>query len=201
MIKNVCWFSCEVPVIFARFQWNLNFLDGVFFPENTQISNFLENPTSWSRVVPCGQTDITNLIFRFRNFAKALRNQCTARIDIPHSRKLGRNDPSSWSHTRSAHATGALLVRTPEGHPTITTPPTCSNVLSMTTTRPWDKTDTCQCNLPRYGYKARPSRNVCNRPRGDDMAFASSSLLLANILVGHVGLTWGPVPATSCCMN
>jgi len=36
---------------------------------------FGENPSSWSRVVPCGQTDgqqtdMTKLIVTFRNFAK-----------------------------------------------------------------------------------------------------------------------------------
>jgi hypothetical protein len=30
-----------------------------------------ENPSSGSRVVPCGQTDMTKLIFAFRNFANA----------------------------------------------------------------------------------------------------------------------------------
>jgi len=38
-----------------------------------------ENPSSWSRVVPCGrtngQTDMTKLIVAFRNFASAPKNR------------------------------------------------------------------------------------------------------------------------------
>jgi hypothetical protein len=33
-----------------------------------------ENPSGGSRVVPCGQTDITKLIVAFRNFANAIEN-------------------------------------------------------------------------------------------------------------------------------
>jgi hypothetical protein len=32
---------------------------------------FHQNPSSGSRVVPCGQTDMTKLIVAFRNFANA----------------------------------------------------------------------------------------------------------------------------------
>jgi len=32
---------------------------------------FYENPSSGSRVVPCGRTDMTKLIFAFRNFTNA----------------------------------------------------------------------------------------------------------------------------------
>jgi len=35
---------------------------------------FHENPSSWSRVVPCGQTDMVKLVVTFCNFSKALRN-------------------------------------------------------------------------------------------------------------------------------
>jgi hypothetical protein len=28
MIENVYWSSCKVSVIFVRFEWNFNFLDG-----------------------------------------------------------------------------------------------------------------------------------------------------------------------------
>ena len=38
------------------------------------MSNFMKNPSSGSRVVPCGQTDMTKLIVAFRNFSKALRS-------------------------------------------------------------------------------------------------------------------------------
>jgi hypothetical protein len=36
---------------------------------------FNENPSSGSRVVPCGQTDMTKLIVVFRNLGNALRKE------------------------------------------------------------------------------------------------------------------------------
>ena len=35
MIKDACWASCNVLVILARFEWNLNFLDR--FSKSNQI--------------------------------------------------------------------------------------------------------------------------------------------------------------------
>ena len=35
---------------------------------------FRENPSNGSRVVPHGQTDVTNLTVAFHNFANALKN-------------------------------------------------------------------------------------------------------------------------------
>jgi len=40
---------------------------------------FHENPSSGSLVVPCGQTDRTNQIVAFRNFAKAPQKCATSR--------------------------------------------------------------------------------------------------------------------------
>ena len=38
--------------------------------ENSNVT-FYKNPSSGSRVVPCGQTDMTKLIVAFRNVANA----------------------------------------------------------------------------------------------------------------------------------
>ena len=38
-------------------------------------TKFYENPSSGSRVVPRGRTDMTKLIVTFRNFANAPKNQ------------------------------------------------------------------------------------------------------------------------------
>jgi len=69
--------QCKVPVI-TTFYWILNFLNG--FKKKKKYSNvkFHENPSSRSRVVPCGrtdrptdrQTDMTKPIVAFRNFCE-----------------------------------------------------------------------------------------------------------------------------------
>jgi hypothetical protein len=38
--------------------------------EQSSDSKFHQNPSSGSRVVPCGQTDMAQLMVTFRNFAK-----------------------------------------------------------------------------------------------------------------------------------
>jgi len=71
--SNFYWSSCKVPFIIVRFSWKLNFLD-IFSKKCTNIK-FHENPSSGSRVVPCGRTDrrkdMTKLIVAFRNFTNA----------------------------------------------------------------------------------------------------------------------------------
>jgi hypothetical protein len=74
MIKNVYRSaSCKVPFIIVRLQWNLNFLKK--FSKNPQISNFHENPSSGSRVVPYGRRAMTKLIVAYRNFANAPKTE------------------------------------------------------------------------------------------------------------------------------
>jgi len=53
MIKNVYRASCKVPVILVRFQ-SLNFFQDF---EKCSDIKFHENPSSRSRLVPCGPTD------------------------------------------------------------------------------------------------------------------------------------------------
>jgi hypothetical protein len=54
---------------------------GVFSTNFQKYSNieFHENPSSGSRVVPCGRTegyaDVTKLLFAFRSFMKAPKNE------------------------------------------------------------------------------------------------------------------------------
>jgi hypothetical protein len=50
IIVNVHRYSCREPVIRVSLYWNLNFLD-------TFLKNAHENPSSGSRVVPCGPMD------------------------------------------------------------------------------------------------------------------------------------------------
>jgi hypothetical protein len=55
MIKNVYWAPCQLPVIFARFVWILNFLDT--FSWNSKDIRSREIPYSASGIVPCRRTD------------------------------------------------------------------------------------------------------------------------------------------------
>ena len=57
--KNVYRSSCKVPVILTDFNEIL-----IFFFEKCSNNKFHENPSSGSRVVPCGRTGMTKLILR-----------------------------------------------------------------------------------------------------------------------------------------
>jgi hypothetical protein len=54
------------------------------FEKNVSNVKFYQNPSSGSRVVPCGQTvgrtDVTKLIVVFRNFANAPNNKHVLRV-------------------------------------------------------------------------------------------------------------------------
>jgi hypothetical protein len=71
MVINVHRSSCKVPLFLSDFNV-LEFSRQIF----KKCSNIKlhENPSSVSRVVPCGQTDMTKLIVPIRNFTKALKN-------------------------------------------------------------------------------------------------------------------------------
>jgi hypothetical protein len=83
IITNVHRPSCKVLVL-VRFQGNLNFLHR--FSKNYSHIKFHENPSSGSRVVPCGrtdeQTDITKLTVAFRNFGKVPQNIYATCVDV-----------------------------------------------------------------------------------------------------------------------
>ena len=55
MIENVCRSSRRVPVILVLFWIKFYYFDR--FLKNIQNIKFLANPSSGSRVVPCGPTD------------------------------------------------------------------------------------------------------------------------------------------------
>jgi hypothetical protein len=46
--------------------------------EKISSIRFYQNPFSGSRVIPCGQTDVTKQIVAFRNFANAPKKQTNA---------------------------------------------------------------------------------------------------------------------------
>ena len=76
MVRNVYRCSCKVLAVFLA-DFNEN---GIISIEFRKILNtkFHENPSTGSRVVPWGQTDMTKLIAAFRNFVQAIKSQCVA---------------------------------------------------------------------------------------------------------------------------
>jgi len=70
MIKSVYRPACEVPLFLSDF--NETWICKTFFPNNTEISNFMKlRPVRAELFHADGQTDITKLIVVFRNFANA----------------------------------------------------------------------------------------------------------------------------------
>ena len=76
-----------LPVILVRISWNLNFLNR--FSKNRQISNFTQNPSNGSRVVPCGRTDTTKLQVAFFGILRT-RQKNLFYITKPHTMKFNK---------------------------------------------------------------------------------------------------------------
>ena len=72
MIKNVYWSLCKVPVIVVRFECNVEILNK--FSKKYSNAKFHENPSSGSRIVPCGPTEMTKLMVVFGNFTNVPKN-------------------------------------------------------------------------------------------------------------------------------
>jgi len=81
-------YSCPILV-------KLEFSQQIF--EKYANIKFHENPLSGSRVVPCGQTDMTKLIISFRIFAKGPKSR-----QRTHSTQLSRTHTANRSKTRQA---------------------------------------------------------------------------------------------------
>ena len=60
-------------VRYSLFLWDIN-ETWIFSIDFSEILEFHENPSSGSRVVPCGRTDMTKLVVAAHYFAKAPRN-------------------------------------------------------------------------------------------------------------------------------
>ena len=60
-------YSCQILMKIGIFSTD--------FSKNTQDIKFCENPSSESRIVLCGRTDMTKLIVTFCNFSNAPKNE------------------------------------------------------------------------------------------------------------------------------
>jgi hypothetical protein len=73
-VKNAETSSCTALVIFVGFLMKLEFSRQIF--EKVSNTTFHQNPSSGSRVVPCGRTDM-KLTVAFYNFVNASKNITT----------------------------------------------------------------------------------------------------------------------------
>jgi hypothetical protein len=69
IVTNLRKYSFQVPRYSCQILMKLEFSGQIF--EKCSDIKFHENPSSGSRVVPCGRTETTRLIVVFRNFANA----------------------------------------------------------------------------------------------------------------------------------
>jgi len=109
MFKNVHWCSFEVPIILVRFSWHSISLDK-FFEKTTHIK-FPANPSSGTRVVPCGRTDGHNEanghFLQFCERASKSGMKCT---DMQHSQwQWGTAD---WIHRVRFMSEARILILT-----------------------------------------------------------------------------------------
>jgi hypothetical protein len=72
VVLNVKTSSREVLFIFVGFLIELEFFQ--LSSDKCSKIKFYQNPSSGSRVVPCGRRDMTKLIFAFRSSANAPGN-------------------------------------------------------------------------------------------------------------------------------
>jgi hypothetical protein len=97
-IINVQRSSCKMPHYFCHILMKLEFSRHVL--EKYSNIKFYGNPSSGSRVVPCGRTDMPKLIVAFRNFANAPKNGRLRQTGyLRHSEKWEMHS-KFWSETR-----------------------------------------------------------------------------------------------------
>ena len=73
MVKNVHWSPCKVPLIFVGFLMKLRFSQHIF--EKYPNIKFNENPSTGSRVVPCGRRDGQTYLTKLRSPFAILRKR------------------------------------------------------------------------------------------------------------------------------
>ena len=73
IVINVKTSSCKVPVVLPRFSCKLNLLDTFSGGEKNSNIKFHKNPSSGSRVVPRGRTDIRSVILAFRSLRTRIK--------------------------------------------------------------------------------------------------------------------------------
>ena len=90
--SNVDWSSRKVPVNSCPIFMKLDFYRHIF--EKYSYIKFHENPSSWGRVVPCGQTNMTKLIVAFRTFTNVPKIRAPTLSIRLEQRRKGHSQPS-----------------------------------------------------------------------------------------------------------
>jgi len=92
IIINVYRSSCKMPFIFVRFWLILTFLDR--FPKKNSNIRLRENPSSGSRVVPCGRTNVcTDLCILIMLFIVRLTQKYDVKLSYVQLIKLHVSNP------------------------------------------------------------------------------------------------------------